>query len=80
MALAISPQFFINPAVALFEPRWVGDSTRFDFQVEWSAAHDFVAKIYVTYDPHDLDAYHVELCRQHTEIADLRLPNCGRPA
>lgn len=33
-ALAISPQFSIDPAVAPFEPRWVGDAGRLDFQVE----------------------------------------------
>lgn len=80
VSLAISPQFSIDPAVTPFEPRWAGDSARIDFQVERSARHDFVAKAYVVYDPHDLDARHVELYRPHTEIVDIRLPNCGHPA
>ena len=80
VALAISPQFSIDPAVAPFEPRWFGDSTRIDFGIERSAGDDFVSKTYVAYDPHDLDARHVELYRPHTEIIDIRLPNCGHPA
>jgi hypothetical protein len=80
VALAISPQFSIDPAVAPFEPRWAGDAARIDFQIERSAGHDFVAKAYVAYDPHDLDARHVELYRPHTEVVDLRLPNGGHPA
>ena len=80
VALAISPQFSIDPTVARFEPRWAGDSARVDFQVERSAEHDFVAKAYMVYDPRDLDARHVELYRPHTEIVDIRLPNCGHPA
>lgn len=80
VALAISPQFSIDPAVAPFEPRWVGDSGRIDFGIERSTGRDFVAKAYVVYDPHDLDARHVELYRPHTEIVDLRLPNGGHPA
>lgn len=79
-ALAISPQFSIDPAVAPFEPRWGGDSARIDFQVERRADHAFVAKAYVAYDPHDLDAKHVELYRPHTEIVGLRLYNSGHPA
>lgn len=80
VALAISPQFSIDPAVTPFEPRWAGDSARIDFGIERSASRDFVAKTYVAYDPHDLDARHVELYRPHTEIIDIRLPNCGHPA
>lgn len=80
VALAISPQFSIDPTVAPFEPRWAGDSARIDFGIERSAGHALVAKAYVAYDPHDLDARHVELYRQHTEIVDVRLPNCGHPA
>ena len=79
MALAISPQFSIDPAVVPFEPRWVGDASRIDFGIERSAGCDFVGKAYVAYDPHDLDARHVELYRPHTEIVDLRLPNGGHP-
>ncbi len=78
-ALAISPQFSIDPAVASFEPRWAGDSARIDFSIERNAGSNFVAKTYVAYDPHDLDARHVELYRPHTEIVDIRLPNCGHP-
>lgn len=80
MALAISPQFSINPAVTSFEPRWVGDSGRIDVGIERNAGHNFVAKAYVVYDPHGLDARHVELYRPHTEIVDVKLRNCGRPA
>ena len=32
VALAISPQFSIDSAVAPFEPRWAGDSARIDFR------------------------------------------------
>lgn len=80
VALAISPQFSIDPTVADFEPRWAGDAARINFQIERNAGHDFVAKAYIVYDPHDLDAKHIELYRPHTEIVDVRLPNGGHPA
>lgn len=80
VALAISPQFSIDPAITPFEPRWAGDSARIDFGIERRAGHAFIAKAYVAYDPHDLDARHVELYRPHTEIVDIRLLNCGHPA
>lgn len=79
MTLAISPQFSIDPAVAPFEPRWVGDAGRIDFQIERSASHAFVAKTYVVYDPHALNVRHIELYRLHTKIVDIRLSNCGHP-
>ncbi|MCA0246944.1 MAG: hypothetical protein LCH93_10035 [Proteobacteria bacterium] len=83
---AISPHFSIDPAVAAFEPRWVGDSGRIDFQFERRAGHDFIAKAYVVYDPHDLDARHVEILsapyqdrrRQAAQLRPSRLGLHGR--
>lgn len=77
VALPISPQFSMYPTVTPLEPRWGGDTARIEFQDERGVGHSFVANVYVIYDPHDLDARHVELYRPHTEIVDIRLPNCG---
>jgi hypothetical protein len=40
LALALSPQFSIDPAVVPFETRWAGDSKRLDFALErrWEPA------------------------------------------
>jgi tetratricopeptide (TPR) repeat protein len=79
-ALAISPQFSIDPRAARFERRWRYDSERIDFALERTLAAPFVDTAYIVYDPHDLDRRHVELFRRRTRVIDVPLADAGHPA
>ena len=79
-AIALSPQFSLDPRVAPFENRWELDARRLDYEIERRLARKgFVPSAYVFYDPTDRDARHVELFRPSVAIHDVRLPDCGHP-
>ena len=80
VALAISPQFSIDPRTARFERRWKYDSGRIDFSLERTLKAPFVETSYIVYDPLDADRRHAELFRRGTRVIDVRLPNVGHPA
>jgi tetratricopeptide (TPR) repeat protein len=80
VALAISPQFSIDPRTARFERRWKSDSDRIDFSLERTQTAPFVETAYIVYDPFDPDRRHAELFRRRTRVVDVRLPNVGHPA
>lgn len=79
-ALAISPQYSIDPRTARFERRWKYDSERIDFSLERTLAAPFVETAVIAYDPHDDDRRHVEMYRRRTKVVDIRLPDVGHPA
>ncbi len=79
-AIAISPQFSIDPTVVPFEHRWDTDATRIDFSSECTLKDQFVDLSYIIYDPTNLDRKHVDLYRPHTNVFDIRIPNSGHPA
>ena len=79
-AIALSPQFSIDPRLVPFENRWDPDARRLDYEIERRLAlKGFVASADVFYDPADRDARHVELYRDRLEVRDVRLPDCGHP-
>ena len=79
-AIALSPQFSIDPRVVPFEDRWAPDARRLNYEIERRLGpKGFVASADVFYDPADRDARHVELYREHIEVRDIRLPDCGHP-
>jgi tetratricopeptide (TPR) repeat protein len=79
-ALAISPQFSIDPRVARFERRWKYDSDRIDFTLERTLKARFIRTAYIVYDPRDADKRHADLFRRHTRVIDVSLPDVGHPA
>ena len=63
-AIALSPQFSIDPRLVPFEDRWDPDARRLDYEIERRLAlKGFVASADIFYDPADRDARHVELYR-----------------
>ncbi|MBV8105451.1 MAG: hypothetical protein JO223_12680 [Hyphomicrobiales bacterium] len=79
-AIALSPQFSIDPRLVPFENRWDPDARRLDYEIERRLAlRGFVSSADVFYDPADRDARHVDLYREHLEVRDVRLPDCGHP-
>jgi lysophospholipase L1-like esterase len=80
VALAISPQFSIDPRAARFERRWKHDSDRIDFKFERVSTAPFVDTAYIAYDPNDTDRRHADLFRRRTRVIDVCLPDVGHPA
>lgn len=78
-AIAISPQYSIDPLEAPFELRWIEDGRRIAF-IHEQARGKAVAHAYVFYDPHDRDREHVERIAQLTQVHAVRLPHAGHPA
>ena len=79
LAIAMSPQFSINPATPPFEKRWQYDAQAIDFSIEAGFAADFVAKAIIFYDPRNDDRLHVDCFRSLTEVVDVAIPNGGHP-
>ena len=78
LAASFSPQFSIDPLVAPFERRWIGDGARIDFHLERRGIA-FTPKCFVFYDPRDADRLHVDLFRAGTELIDVPIPIGGHP-
>ena len=63
-AIALSPQFSLDPRVVPFEDRWPVETRRPDYEIERRLARTgFVPSAYVFYDPSDPDARHADLFR-----------------
>lgn len=71
LAIAISPQYSVDPAVAPFEDRWPDDVARIRFRREETRA---LPRQYVVYDPRDASD------RRHYELFAARSPTVGLPA
>ena len=80
VALAISPQFSVDPRCVRFERRWRYDSERIDFTLERTLTAPFVKTAYIVYDPRDADRRHAELFRRRTRVIGVPLANVGHPA
>jgi hypothetical protein len=76
-ALAISPQFSIDPMVVPFERRWDAEARQIDFALErrWTPAS--VATAYILYDPRTLDRRHVALFAARGRVVRVPMPNSG---
>lgn len=80
VALAISPQFSIDPGVVRFEHRWDAQARTIDFALERSWAPPFVATSYILYDPRNVDRRHVALFAKRGGVVRVPLPDSGHPS
>lgn len=78
-ALAISPQFSIDPAVVPFDSRWLDDARAIDFSLERDWQPEFDGTAYIAYDPNDVDARHFDLFAQRTRVIPIGLHGAGHP-
>ena len=78
-AIAISPQFSIDPDEVDFEPRWAKSASHIRF-LGWRRDAPRVGRVYVFYDPFDLDGQHVSRIAAHYPTTRIRLPYAGHPA
>ncbi len=76
-ALAMSPQYSIDPRVAPFENRW-GEAS-LNFRPVWEGRLPLPAlrEAYIVFDPENLDAKHVKLFRRTFRFTPVRLPGGG---
>jgi pimeloyl-ACP methyl ester carboxylesterase len=77
-ALAISPQFSVDPAVVPFDQRWEVEAQQIDFALERGWAPPYAATSYILYDPRNLDRRHVALfAKRSIGIVPVPLPGSG---
>ncbi len=79
-ALALSPQYSINPAKAPFETRWLQDAQRIVWRPEHEPALPQSARAVVAYDPTTIDRLHVELIAAETAIERIPVHYSGHPS
>ena len=76
-ALAMSPQFSIDPSIAQFEGRWHERSERFRPVWERRLPFPVLDQAFVVYDPDDLDAWHVALLQAAFAFTPVPLKQAG---
>ena len=79
-AVAISPQFSIDPARAPFDTRWLDHGRRLRFLWDEEVDAASLEAAYVFYDPRDLDRLHVEALAGRYPVRALPLRHAGHPA
>jgi hypothetical protein len=77
VALALSPQYSIDPSVAGFEHRWRESGRRFRPVWERSLSFPNLREAYVVYDPIDLDRRHVSLLKRQFAFTPVPLAHAG---
>ena len=78
-AIALSPQYSIDPAEVPFEKRWPHEAALLDFRCEKIAPAPFTAKSWVFYDPRNLDRHHAEMFAGQTDLIHVKIANSGHP-
>lgn len=79
-AVALSPQYSIDPAVCPWEIRWRIESSKIKFVLEGpDVADGLVQDTFIFFDPHDIDARHAELYRSSCGVRLVALPWSGHP-
>lgn len=79
-ALALSPQYSINPDKAPFETRWLQDARRIEWRPEHEPALPKNARAVVAYDPTTVDRQHIDLIAAEAEIERIPVRYSGHPS
>ncbi len=78
-ALALSPQYSIDPAKTPFERRWGQDRRRLRFLPGLDGPIRSAVRPVVAYDPHGPDRAHADRIAADTPIIRLAVPHGGHP-
>jgi tetratricopeptide (TPR) repeat protein len=78
-ALALSPQYSIDPALVPWEDRWLEPGKH--FRPVWEGVLPFpdLPEAYVAYDPRNIDRKHIALLARHMRFEPIQLPQGGHP-
>jgi tetratricopeptide (TPR) repeat protein len=78
-ALALSPQYSIDPAVAPWEERWAEPGKHFKPVWEGTLPFPNLPEAYVAYDPTNIDRKHIALLAREIRFQRIGLPGGGHP-
>ena len=78
-ALALSPQYSIDPLKAPFEWRWQQEAHRIRFLPDLDGPIRSAVTPVIVYDPTTLDRAHVDRIAADIPVARLRVPHSGHP-
>lgn len=79
-ALALSPQYSIDPAKVPFETRWLQDARRIVWRPEHEPALPFKARAVVVYDPMTIDRRHIDLISEEIAVQPIPVRYSGHPS
>jgi tetratricopeptide (TPR) repeat protein len=79
VALALSPQYSIDPAVVPWEERWLEPGKH--FRAVWEGVLPFpsLPETYIAYDPLNIDRKHIALLARQMTFQRIRLEQGGHP-
>ena len=79
-AIAISPQYSIDPRAVPFEKRWSEFGAKIPFLWDWPPPDAGTGpEVAAIYDPHNLDIRHVALIAAHHPVRHIPVPYGGHP-
>ena len=78
-ALALSPQYSIDPQKVPFDQRWAGDARRIRFLDHIDGPISFSGRVIVAYDSQSQDALHVRRIKEDISVDEIRAPFSGHP-
>ncbi len=79
VAVAISPQYTIDPARVPFDPRWRHQGRRLRFLWDGQGDDASLSEAFVIYDPLDLDRLHVEALARRFPVTPVPVRHGGHP-
>lgn len=79
-ALALSPQYSINPALVPFEKRWLQDAERIHWLPEGEPPLPSSAQAIAVYDPASIDKVHIDLIASETDLIKIPVRYSGHPS
>jgi tetratricopeptide (TPR) repeat protein len=78
-ALALSPQYSIDPAVVPWEERWLEPGKHFNSVWEGVLPLPELPEAYIAYDPLNIDRKHIALLARHMRFEPIGLEQGGHP-
>lgn len=79
-ALALSPQYSVDPRKAPFEKRWPADGRRIQWRAELDGPIRCSIRPTIVYDPASDDRLHRDLIAGDISLEEVALPYSGHPA
>ena len=78
-ALALSPQYTLDPEIAGHDRRWAQDAQRIGWIKSLNGPLTTQSRVVVVYDPNGLDGWHGERIAADAAVTSIRLPYTAHP-